>query len=197
MIAQVLHDMDFRHIENFPFHIPSNGNGREVEYGYNFNGISSVPYATGKIVMYSSTGGISFDFSGCAMATFIYHNIRHIAHIFLQGPDNDNDCRDFWNERINNHIYTDVRLFYPASEFLLTLMTNLCIGRGYMRPDHHLTICGYINPDNSRVYSALIDLDNHQVLFEEEHRPHENNNAIIGNVKITTSIRGRTATEYY
>ena len=192
--------MNFGNIQqNFQFDAPNPGNQQPMLYevGRVINGCAYVPYCQSCISMFKNSGGISFSFTGCAMASFVYNRYTYITHICLLGPENPMDCRNLWNYNVQRHIFTNVRLFYPASPFLLLRFQQECIRRGIFIPEKKLNICGYIDPLTQDAYSALIDLENHMVLFEEQHNPHKGQNAIIGNQHIGTTFQRQVLNAQY
>lgn len=147
---------------------------------FSIDGVEYVPYSESHIVLYPVDGGISFSFSGCAMAYFTVDGFANIAHICLTGAGNEYDCRDIWNEKVNSGEYQNVKLFYPATDSLMGLLCSEYEKRKkQVPPDKLFNICGYISPDDQHCYSALIDLERKCVIAEEEHQPYNGSAACL------------------
>ena len=122
MIKEVLKRMHFfENMERIPLDIAKiPNNPRTVQRAvFYIDGVEYVPYSESHIVLYPVDGGISFSFSGCAMAYFTVDGFANIAHICLTGAGNEYDCRDIWNEKVNSGEYQNVKLFYPATDSLM------------------------------------------------------------------------------
>lgn len=60
---------------------------------------------------------ISFDFSGCYMATFTYSGQRYGAHIAMDGKQG---IKEYWNNMVRRGIIKDCLLYNPAEPFPLS-----------------------------------------------------------------------------
>ena len=103
-------------------------------YGCHLPNTSVVKYRQGEISYYSKKNnsiGISFEFSGCAMAQFSYLDQTYIAHISLHQRGNAYDAGSYWNafleKIVNNGLgsrYTNFKLFKPFDQTAETIIRN-------------------------------------------------------------------------
>ena len=182
MIAEVLERMRFfEKKECIPLAVSKKVTeaNKERYEGFCFNGVCYVPYSQSNIVLCSASEGISFSFTGCAMAYFEKAGKPYIAHISLDSCK-EYDCRELWNVKVLAKEYQNPRLFYPASDRLLKSLYDIASKMRYSDGfEKHLNICGYINFDEQLFYSALIDFDGECVLAEESHYPFEGDYALL------------------
>ena len=125
-------------------------------YGCQLQDTSVVKYRQGLISYYSKNNnsiGISFEFSGCAMAQFSYLDQTYIAHISLHQRGSAYDTRLFWNAFLQKIVnkglgsrYTDFKLFRPFDQTAEVLIIN-----------HGLNFdcCGIIDLQGN-CYSAIV-----------------------------------------
>lgn len=133
-------------------------------YGCQLPYTSIVKYDQGFISYYEKSNnsiGVSFEFSGCAMAQFSYLDKTFIAHISLHPPGNVYDTRNNWNlflRKIVNHSlgnrYKDFILFKPFDNTALVIMSNHGI---------NYDCCGIIDQQDV-CYSAVISKTNGQAI---------------------------------
>lgn len=118
--------------------------------------ISIVRYSQGAITCYEKEQnciGLSFEFTGCAMAQFSYADKTYILHISLHGPRHVYDMRNQWNIFLDKiatkslgRKFHDFKLFKPFDQTALVLLRNH--GLNY-------DCCGIIDI-NGDCYSALV-----------------------------------------
>lgn len=92
-----------------------------VEYGKQLDcravDCAMVLYVYGKISIYPilpHEDAISFDFSGCYIATFKYKNGKFVAHIAMDG---NKDTVKYWNHIVQEGIISDCILYEPTEPF--------------------------------------------------------------------------------
>lgn len=140
-------------------------NNRFNVLGCQLTNTSIVAYRQGYISYYEKNNnsiGISFEFTGCAMAQFSYFNRTFIAHISLHlPPGHPYDTRHYWNLFLwgiaNSGLrngYRDFILFKPFDDTALVIIRNH--GRNY-------SCCGIIDQQNV-CYSAVISKTNSEAI---------------------------------
>lgn len=150
--------------------IPQIGNKKFVFNGCHLSNLTIVGYKAQTIVcgQLNSTShyGVSFEFSGCAMAKFLdYSNNPYVCHIYLNRGESG-DCRDLWNIFIDKCRFdlANVVIFKPYTPLMKKLYAHFC--------DCNIktTVCGVICP-NGDCYSLLIRKDNFWILYCEKVTP--------------------------
>ena len=75
------------------------GTNYRPKYGLTYYTQGEIKY----VYLPPDCNGISFGFSGCAMAYFIFNGNAYIAHIYLSGHGDPYDCGDVWNNFISTN----------------------------------------------------------------------------------------------
>ena len=133
-----------------------------VDYGVCINrNIGVVMYHQGRIAFYDITnckhGGISFQFTGCALAQFSHFGRKYIAHISLHEVNSIYDTRRDWNSFLQNILDNNIQaqfvnfiLFRPFDETAKILSIKYY-------PNGNC--CGIIDSQNN-CFSAILDKTN-------------------------------------
>lgn len=120
--------------------------------------------------------GVSFQFTGCAMAKFKYQGIPYICHIALTGVGNVDDCRILWKKFLNENrnSITDLVMFKPNRNM----------------PLHNLKIenvCGVITPDH-QCYSFIVNNTNYIAKHDTSMEPLCDVNNLTDNMNFRLAI---------
>lgn len=164
----------FRYKSSEPFTlttpIPQEGNKNFVFNGCHLSNLTIVGYQPQKIVCGQlnsiSHYGVSFEFSGCAMAKFIdFANKSYVCHIYLNSGESG-DCRELWKSFIDKCSFDlmDVVIFKPYTPLMKKLYMH------FYDCNIKTTVCGVICPDGE-CYSLLMRRDNFWIIYCEKVTP--------------------------
>ena len=160
---------------NFGLKINSQNNNTTSEHGKEFNLITYVGHIPESNCYYKlgKKGGISFDFSGCAMAMYTKNDQKYVAHISVLNRSTDENIKE-WNKLVTNKEINEIKLFYPAPDIAQDLKIELLEKNKHpvpRNPEYPYNVCGYID-ENGNCYSAIVNLEEKKVIYEFTHIPY-------------------------
>ncbi|MEG2181296.1 MAG: hypothetical protein RRZ66_12110 [Bacteroidales bacterium] len=164
----------FQYKSSNPFSLtiprPSIGEKEFIFNGCHLSNLTLIGYQPQKIVcgQLNSTShyGVSFEFTGCAMARFLdYSNNPYICHIYLSGDSAD--CKILWKEFIDKCGYDLIymTIFKPYTPTIKKLYEYICKSEIF-----RTTVCGVICP-NGDCYSLLMRSDDFWIIYCEKVTP--------------------------
>ena len=141
----------------------------------------AVIYVRSKISIFpikQNADALSFEFSGCYMATFKYGTQKYAAHI---ASDGNNDIKKYWNSIVQRGIITDCVLFEPTEP--LNDFSTSCWGLITSSGDCYTINCAEkktrVYDEVSRQYYNKYDITNNQPFTLKKLDPLKNKDAII------------------
>ena len=157
--------LNFRNI-NLTNDVINNMSDTFVKCGVCINGnIGVVMYRQGKIAFYDITncryGGISFEFSGCALVQFSHLGQKYIAHISLHDVNNPFDTRTDWNSFLQTILANELQAQF--TNFILFKPFDKFAKREYKKNYPNVDCCGIID-NNDNCYSAILNKSDYRAL---------------------------------